>query len=285
MVRKVIITAALTGGVHGKAAHPGLPEQPEEIIQAAYECYNAGAAIVHIHARDRQGKPTSDPAVYRRIHEGIRAKCNLVLQDTTGGGPNLTPEQRIQAIEAQPEMASLNMGTLVRTIGEYKGTVFRNTREDIEYFITEMNKRGIKPELEVYSHAMMEEVERLIEKGLLSPPYAINLVLNQPYQGALRGSVRNLLSLFTDYLPANAVFTVTAIGSAQLPLTIMSMLLGGNVRVGLEDNIYYRKGELAKSNAQLVERAVRIARELEIEVASPDEAREILGLKQTRDVN
>lgn len=285
MVRKVIITAALTGGVHGRAAHPGLPEQPEEIIQAAYECYNAGAAIVHIHARDRQGKPTSDPAVYRRIHEGIRAKCNLVLQDTTGGGPNLTPEQRIQAIEAQPEMASLNMGTLVRTIGEYKGTVFRNTREDIEYFITEMNKRGIKPELEVYSHAMMEEVERLIEKGLLSPPYAINLVLNQPYQGALRGSVRNLLSLFTDYLPANAVFTVTAIGSAQLPLTTMSMLLGGNVRVGLEDNIYYRKGELAKSNAQLVERAVRIARELEIEVASPDEAREILGLKQTRDVN
>lgn len=282
MVRKVIITAALTGGVHGKEVHPGLPEQPEEIIQAAYECYNAGAAVVHIHARDRNGKPTSNPEIYRQIHEGIRARCNLILQDTTGGGPNLTPEQRIQAIEAQPEMASLNVGTLVRTIGEYKGTIFRNTREDIEYFVTEMNKRGVKPELEVYSHTMMEEVERLIEKGLLSPPYVINLVLNQPYQGALRGSVRNLLSLFTDYLPANAVFTVTAIGSAQLPLTTLSMLLGGNVRVGLEDNIYYRKGELAKNNAQLVERAVRIARELEIEIASPDEAREILGIKQIR---
>lgn len=278
MSRKVIVTAALTGGIQGRDVNPNIPEQPEEIIQAAYDCYNAGAAIVHIHARDREGKPTSNPAVYREIHEGIRARCNIILQDTTGGGPNLTPEERIQAIEAEPEMASLNMGTLVRTIGQYKGTVFRNTREDIEYFITEMNKRNIKPELEVYSHPMIEEVERLIEKGLLSPPYVINLVLAQPYQGALRGSMRNLLSLYTDYLPREALFTVTAIGQYQLPLTTMSMLLGGNVRVGMEDNVYYRKGELARSNAQLVERAVRIARELEIEVASPDEAREMLGL-------
>ncbi len=279
MAGKVIITAALTGGIQGKSLNPNIPEQPEEIIQAAYDCYNAGAAIVHLHARDREGKPTSDYRIYGEIHAGIRSRCNLILQDTTGGGANLSREQRIEVVKAKPEMASLNMGTLVRTIGEYRGSVFLNTRDDIEYYLGEMNRHGVKPEMEVYSQAMMEEVERLIEKGLLSPPYVVNLVLNMPYQGALRGTARNLLSLVTDYIPKDTLFSVTAVGRSQLPLTTMSMLLGGNVRVGLEDNIYYREGELARSNAQLVERAVRIARELEMEVASPDEAREILGLK------
>lgn len=279
MAGKVFITAALTGGIQGKSLNPNIPEQPEEIIQAAWDCYNAGAAIVHLHARDREGRPTSDPRVYQEIHDGIRSRCKIILQDTTGGGANLSREERIQAVKAGPEMASLNMGTLVRTIGEYRGTVFLNTRDDIEYYLSEMNRHGVKPEMEVYSHTMMEEVERLIEKGLLSPPYAVNLVLNMPYQGALRGTERNLLSLVTGYIPKGAVFTVTAVGRSQLPLTTMSMLLGGNVRVGLEDNIYYREGELARSNAQLVERAVRIARELDIKIASPDEAREILGLK------
>lgn len=276
--RKVIITAALTGGVQGKKANPNIPEQPAEIIQAAYDCYNAGAAVVHLHARDKEGKPTADPMIYRMIHEGIRARCRVILQDTTGGGPNLSIEDRIRPIEASPEMASLNMGTLVRTLGQYKGTVFRNTREDIEYFLAMMRNKNVKPEFEVYNHSMIEEVERAINNNLVTPPYIINFVLAQPYEGALRGSVRNLISLFTDYLPPNSVFTVTAIGKYQLPLTALSMLLGGNVRVGLEDNIYYRAGEPAKSNAQLVERAVRIARELEVDVASSDEAREILGL-------
>ena len=275
---KVIITAALTGGVHDKKANPNLPEQPAEIVQEAYACYNAGAAVVHLHARDEQGKPTSDPSIYRAIHDGIRALCPVIIQDSTGGGPALSMEERIRAIEAQPEMASLNMGTLVRTIGQYKGTVFLNTREEIRYFLTMMHSKNIKPELEVYNHSMIEEIEMLISDNLISPPYAINLVLAQPYEGALRGSVRNLLSLFTDYLPPGSLFTVSAIGKNQLPLTTLSMLLGGNVRVGLEDNIYYRAGEMATSNAQLVERAVRIARELEIGIANPEEARKVLGL-------
>lgn len=280
MAGKVIITAALTGGIHDKSAHPKLPEQPGEIIGAALDCYNAGAAIVHLHARDMEGRPTSDMEVYKEIHAGIRSACPVIIQDTTGGGANLTVEQRIKVVEAKPEMASLNMGTMVRTTGGNKGTVFLNTREDIEFYITEMNRHGVKPEMEVYNQTMMEEVDRIIQKGLLTPPYVVNMVLNMPYQGALRGSARNLVSLVDGYLPKNTLFTVTAIGQTQLPLTTMSMLLGGNVRVGLEDNIYYRKGELARDNAQLVERAVRIARELEIEIAGPDEAREILGLKK-----
>ena len=275
---KVIITAALTGGVHNKKANPNLPEQPAEIIQAAYDCYNAGAAVVHLHARDAEGNPTADPSIYRMINEGIRARCSVIIQNSTGGGPNLSLDERIMPLEAQPEMASLNMGTLVRTIGQYKGTVWRNTREDVRYFLAKMRAQNIKPELEVYNHSMIEEVEMLISDNLLDAPYVLNFVLAQPYEGALRGSVRNLVSLFTAYLPAGSLFTVSAIGRYQLPLTTLCMLIGGNVRVGLEDNIYYRAGELATSNAQLVERAVRIARELELNTASPEEARKILGL-------
>lgn len=276
----VIITAALTGGIQTKSANPNLPEQPAEIAQAAYECYNEGAAIVHIHARDPQGKPTGDPEIYSEIHQLIREKCNIILADTTGGGPNLSPEEKIKCLDAnpRPEMASLNMGTLLRTTGSYKNTPFLNTRDGIEYIAREMLNRNVKPEMEVYNHAMFREVQNLIAQGLVKKPYYVNFVLGMGYQGALDATPQYLNSLI-NFLPPETIFNVTAIGRAQLPLTTMVMILGGMVRVGMEDNIYYRKGELAKSNAQLVARAVRLARELEIEVASPDEARAILGLK------
>jgi len=277
---KVIITAAQTGAwpLVTKALNPNLPEQPEEIADSAYACYQEGAAICHIHARDKEGKSTGTKEVFQQIHDRIRSKCNIILQDSTGGGPNLTFEQRIECLQAKPEMASLNMGSLMRVAGQYKGIAFSNLREDIETYVTRMKEMAIKPEMEIYSHAMFREVENLIKKGLVEKPYYINLVLGMTYQGALDATPKYLNSLI-EFFPEDVIFNVTAVGAAQLPLTTMGMILGGCIRVGMEDNTYYRKGELAKSNAQLVARAVRIARELNKEPATPDEARKILGMK------
>ena len=277
---KVIITVAQTGAwpLVTKALNPNLPEHPEEIAESAYACYQEGAAICHIHARDKEGKSTGTKEVFQEIHDRIRSKCNIILQDSTGGGPNLTFEQRIECLQAKPEMASLNMGSLMRVAGQYKGIAFSNLREDIETYVTRMKEMAIKPEMEIYSHAMFREVENLIKKGLVEKPYYINLVLGMTYQGALDATPKYLNSLI-EFFPEDVIFNVTAVGAAQLPLTTMSMILGGCIRVGMEDNTYYRKGELAKSNAQLVARAVRIARELNKEPATPDEARKLLGIK------
>jgi 3-keto-5-aminohexanoate cleavage enzyme len=276
---KVIITVAQTGALVTKAMNPSLPEQPDEIAESAYACYQEGAAICHIHARDKQGVTTGNKEVFQDIHDRIRAKCNIIVQDSTGGGPNLSFEQRIECIYAKPEMASLNMGTMMRVSGKYKGTPFANMREDIEIYVTRMRELGIKPEMEVYNHAMLREIENLIQKGLVEKPYYINLVLGMMYQGAVDATPKYLNSLL-DFLPEDAIVNVTPVGVAQLPLTTMGMILGTCIRVGMEDNIYYRKGELVKNNAQFVARAVRIARELNKEPATPDETRKILGLKK-----
>jgi 3-keto-5-aminohexanoate cleavage enzyme len=278
-MKKVIITVATTGGVHRKDSNPYLPEQPQEIAQAAHESFNEGAAIIHIHARDSKGVPTGDPRIYREIAELTRAKCNIIIQFTTGGAGNLNLEERIACLDANPEMGSLNMGSLVRTVGPYAGTLFINTSSDIERFAQEMLKRDIKPEMEVYHHGMLREVDNLISKGLVKKPYYINFVLGMAYQGAVSATPEVLFSL-KHLLPEDSIFNCCAIGPAQLPMTTLSMLLGGYARVGMEDNIYYSKGVLAKSNAQLVTRVVGIARDLGLEIASPDEAREILGLKK-----
>ncbi len=279
--RKVIITVAQTGGVAAKKEAPYMPTQPEEIADSAYDCFNSGAAIVHIHARDEDENPTGDPKVYDKIHELIRKKCNIILQDSTGGGGNLTIEQRASSLQANPEMASLNMGILWRTVGKYAGSLFSNTRPEIEYFVTEMKKRGIKPEMEIFHHGMIREVENLISKDLVDPPYYVNLIVGMHYQGAVPGTL-DMLDSMKAMLPKDAIFNVMGVGRAQLPAIVHSMLIGGNIRVGMEDNVYYRKGELAKSNAQFVERAVRILKELNLEPATPDEAREILGLERIK---
>jgi 3-keto-5-aminohexanoate cleavage enzyme len=274
----VIVTVAQTGALVTKTMNPNLPEQPEEIAESAYACCQEGAAICHIHGRDKEGKPTGSKEVFQDIHDRIRAKCKIIIQDSTGGGPNLSIEQRIECIYAKPEMASLNMGTMMRVSGQYKGVPFSNMREDIETYVTRMKELGIKPEMEVYSHAMFREIENLINKGLVEKPYYINLVLGMMYQGAVEATPKYLNSLI-DFIPEDTIVNVTAVGVAQLPLTTMGMVLGTCIRVGMEDNIYYRKGELVKNNAQFVARAVRIARELNKEPATPDEARRILGLK------
>ncbi len=275
-MRKVIITVSLTGGVQTKAKNPNLPEQPDEIAEDAYNCYNEGAAIAHIHARDKEGKPTGDVEVFKEIHETIRAKCNMILQDSTGGGPGLTFEQRLSCLDAAPEMASLNMGSMLRTIGKTAGTTWANPRHELERFAQEMAKRNIKAEMEIYHHGMLREMKNFIDKGLIQKPYYVNLVMGMAYQGAVDATAENLITL-TNLLPPDTIFNCCAIGRAQIPITTLSVLLGGNARVGMEDNIYYSKGVLAKSNAQLVGKSVGIIKELGYEIASPQEAREILG--------
>lgn len=276
---KLIITAALTGGMHGKEANPALPEQPDEIIRDAVECFEAGAAIVHVHARDRQGRGVGDPAIFREINDGIRGRCGVVVQNTTGG-PGIPIEKRVSSLDAGPEMASLNMGSVVFFTGSGDdGTElpFTNLRSEIEAFAREMLDRGVKPELEVYNPSMFGEVENLIDKGLLAEPYYVNMVMNVGGMGGFPGTVKNLVTMI-DLLPEGALFNVSGVGRAQLALNNVAILCGGHVRVGLEDNVYYRRGELARGNAQFVERIVRLTGELGREIASPAEAREILGI-------
>jgi len=278
-VSKIFITAALTGGLQKKSTNPNLPEQPNEIAQAAYECYNEGAAIVHLHARDPLGNLSSDPRIYLEIHKKIRAKCDIIIQDTTGGGPNLTLDQRLASLEANPEMASLNMGTMVRLLEAYKGTQQYNPPWEIERFAKAMLERNVKPEMEVYNPSMFRDVMNLIEKDLLTKPYYVNLVIGINFQGGLDPTSQSLLMMLHALPKSNDfVVNVTCIGRRQLRITTLGMLLETNVRVGMEDNIYYNKGILAESNAQLVARTVQIARELGFNVATPQETREILGV-------
>ena len=277
-MRKVIITAALTGAFHSKEANPNLPEQPDEIIAQALECREAGAAIVHVHARDQQGKGTMDLDIFRKLQDGIRKSSDLIVQLSTGGGITLTMEERIAPLSLKPEMASLNTFLVVfGTDGEELPAIY--TRSEIEQTARRAQEMGVKPELAVLNFTCLEEIENLIAKGLVDKPYYLDIGLNAPAQGTLRGTPQNLMAL-VDRLPAGAIFTASAHGEGQLPLTTMGMLLGGHVRVGFEDNIYYTPGRLAKSNAELVARTVRIVRELNLEVATPDEAREILQIRR-----
>ncbi|BEQ15279.1 3-keto-5-aminohexanoate cleavage protein [Desulfoferula mesophila] len=274
---KVVITVAQTGAMSSKSMNPNVPEQPDEIAQSAYDCFNEGAAICHIHARGKDGQPTADTDIYQDIHDRIRAKCNMIIQDSTGGGPNLSQEERIQCLKTGPEMASLNMGSLMRIGGPYKGTAWSNMPEEIDHYVREMAKYNVKPEMEVFNHAMLVDVRRVIEEGLVAKPYYVNIVLGMRYQGAEPATPDTLYSI-VKALPPDTIFNVTGVGSAQTTMANMSMLLGGCVRVGMEDNLYYRKGEPVESNAQLVARIVRIARELGKEPATPEETRAYFGL-------
>jgi 3-keto-5-aminohexanoate cleavage enzyme len=275
---KVIITAALNGAFVTKDVNPNVPEQPDEIAQAALDCYDAGAAIVHIHARDEQGRPCGTRARFEEILAAVLGRCpDVIVNFSTGGGTNLTIEERVSCLDADPEMASLNMGTLMRQSGPNAGEPFVNMTADIEAWAAKMKAMRIKPEMECYSQSMYRDVRNLIAKGLVEPPFYVNFVLGMKHQGAVEATPEMLTSMY-QALPDGCYFNVTATGAAQLPLTTMGMVMGGAVRVGLEDNVYYRKGEPARSNAQLVERTVRIAEELTLEPATPDEARAILGV-------
>lgn len=279
---KLIVNVALTGAFQGKEAHPKFPEQPDEIAQEAYDAWNEGASIVHIHARDKQGKNTRDPEVYREIDRKIREKkCDIIIQHTTSHDymPRLHEDKRLMAIEMNPEMASLDITfTRMHTFGG-KENVCVMDMPDIEYGAKAMLERGVKPELEIFNPVCMEDVETLISKGLLTKPYWYGFVLGMRRinRGFMRYSPKILMRLVEE-LPPDSMFTVLGVGGDELPATTQSILLGGNVRVGFEDNIFYSKGRLAKNNAELVARAVRIGRELGCEITSPAETRKMLGI-------
>jgi len=279
----VVITCALTGGIHGKEANSALPEQPDEIVEQGVEAWRAGAAVLHVHARNPDGSNTMDAAIYSELHERLCAETDAVVQLTTGGSPRLSVEERITTVRLAPEMCSLNMGLLNFFIrGEQ--VFFPNHRSDIERFAHEIRDREVRPELEVYSVAMLEEVDHLLGLEILEPPYAINLVLHTPTQGGQRGTPQNLVDavarlgdLRAD--PEDLQVTVSSMGPTQLPVTTIGLAMGLNVRVGMEDNVLLRSGEPVASNAQLVERTVRIAHDLDRRPATPEEARERFGLR------
>jgi 3-keto-5-aminohexanoate cleavage enzyme len=279
----VIITCALTGGIHGKEANPNLPEQPDEIVEQGVAAWRAGAAILHVHARNPDGSNTMDPGIYSELHERLCAETDAVIQLTTGGSPVLPVDERLNTVLLSPEMCSLNMGLLNFFIrGEQ--VFFANHRSDIERFAREMAAREIKPELEVYNSAMLEEVDHLLGLDIFELPYTINFVLHTPTQGGQRGTPKNLFDMLERLrdlpVPEEQLrVNVSSMGRTQLSITIIALAMGLNVRVGMEDNVMYQHGELLKNNAQLVERTVRVARELDREPATPAQAREMLGLR------
>jgi 3-keto-5-aminohexanoate cleavage enzyme len=267
---KLIITAALTGAEVTREQQPNLPITPDEIAEAAYEAYQAGASMVHVHARKPDGVPTQEKEVYKEIMEKIAAKCNIIFQPSTGGAVWHKAEERIQPVLLRPEMASLTAGTC-----NFGPDVFMNTEEYIETFAKTMNEYGVKPEIEIFDKGMIDNALRLVKKGLLKPPLHFDFVMGVP--GAIMGYPQDLMHLVNS-IPQGSTWTVAGIGRFELPLSVMAIVMGGHVRVGFEDNIFYTKGVVAESNAQIVARVVRIAKECGREIASPDEARQILGL-------
>lgn len=269
---KLIITAALTGAEVTRAQQPALPITPDEIAVAAEECVKAGAAMVHLHARNADGSATQDKETYRQIIAAIRRRCDVIVQVSTGGAVGMTPQERLAPVTLAPEMATLSMGSV-----NFGDDVFMNHPADMEVFARAMQELGVKPELEIFDSGMLSTTSRWLKKGMLNAPLHVDFVLG--LAGGMAGTPQALLYL-TQQLPAGSTWSVAGLGAAQLPLGTLAILLGGHVRVGFEDNIYYRKGKLASSNAQLVARMARISLELGRPVATPSEARALLGLKQ-----
>ncbi|HAI21618.1 MAG TPA: 3-keto-5-aminohexanoate cleavage protein [Clostridiales bacterium UBA8153] len=267
----LIITVAPVGAEATRAQHPALPLTPAEIALAVYEAYREGASIAHLHARDVNGDATQDARVYAEIIGEVTARCDIIIQVSTGGAVGMTRQERAGPLALRPEMATLTTGTV-----NFGDGVFYNAGQDIQFFATEMGRLGIKPEIEIFEVGMIDNAMRLVRDGLLSRPLHFDFVMGVP--GGIGGSPAHLLHLIHS-LPPQSSWTVAGIGRHELPLGAMAVILGGHVRVGFEDNLYYSRGVLAASNAQLVARIVRIARELGRPVAGPAQARAILGLK------
>ncbi len=275
MSAPVIITAALVGAEVTRADQPNLPITAEEIGQAAAEACEAGASIIHLHVRHPNGQPTQDVERFRQAMEAIRARCDAIIQVSTGGAVGMSAEERIQPLALRPEMATLTVGSV-----NFGDEVFMNPWPLIVQFAEAMRQYGVKPELEVFDAGMIANAFRLRQLGLIADPLHFDLVLG--VRGGLPASARNLVYL-VDSLPPEASWSVAGIGRAQTPMAMMALAMGGHVRVGFEDNIYYRRGELAQSNAQLVARVARLAAELGRPVATPQQAREMLGLRSGGD--
>jgi 3-keto-5-aminohexanoate cleavage enzyme len=292
----LIISVAITGGVQGKEVCPGLPETPEEQAEATYEAYLAGASIVHIHARDPASgyaETSGESGDFKRVNGLIRDKCpDIVINNTTGGSFGMPMSTRVKSLDAMPEMATLNCGpnplrmTLRKRDPPLQGRpndvhidgldlVTPSVWTEMEHFSKIMLERDIKPEIELYSSGQYWLVDNLIDQGLIRKPFFIQFVMGA--QGGTYPTPANLIWL-SELAPQPCLINVAGVGAYQLPMNTLGILLGFHVRTGLEDNIHYRRGELAGSNAQLLKRVVRIAKELNRKIATPRETRQMLGI-------
>jgi 3-keto-5-aminohexanoate cleavage enzyme len=277
MPEPVVITVAPTGPLTTRNEHPEVPLTPEEIGRAAAEAYEAGAAVAHVHARDEEGKPTADPQVYAAIVKEIRSRCGIVVQASTGVGLAVAEEDRLKIIasgEVDVAMATLNPGSMTFAMG-----TFSNTPPFVEALANEMNERDIHPELEVYDLGHVRICLELVKSGVIREPLQFSFVMG--VRGGMPGDPA-LLPMLSQMLPEGAIWQAIGIGRAQLPLSFGALALGGNLRVGFEDNVYFSKGQLAESNAQFVRRAVDLVRTSGRELATADDVRERLGVEGAR---
>lgn len=287
----VIICCAVNGGIQGKEYNEAIPETPDEIAAAARKACEAGASMIHVHARnpDTVWKGAGTTETWRTVNRKIRERCpEAIINNTTGADFYVDMDDRLSCLDANPEVASLNLSPDMSEFHmkerepplkhprpeKHVDETIPFTFGQIRRFAEAMNERDIKPELETYHTGAAGVIRHLIEEDLIEPPYWIQTVMG--YQASSLPTVDNVVQLLRD-LPDGALWLCSGIGRHQLPMTTLATLMGGHVRVGLEDNVYYRQGEKA-DNAQLVERAVRIAHELNREVATPEQARDMLGL-------
>ena len=265
----LIITCAPVGGEIMPDQTPYLPVTPEQLGQTAAAIREAGASIVHVHCRNDDGTNTHDVERFRAAFAAIRAQSDLIVQFSTGGAIGMTPEERSSILQLRPEMATLTCGSV-----NFGDDIFENSFPIMRGILAKMREYGVKPELEIFDKGHLANARRLASEGVLALPQHADFVLGVP--GGLEATVQNLCELVDD-LPPGCTWTVAGIGRQQLPLAMVAIAMGGHVRVGLEDNLYYSKGRLAR-NEELVARVVRIAQEAGRTVASPGQAREILGL-------
>ncbi|MBZ2174948.1 3-keto-5-aminohexanoate cleavage protein [Schnuerera sp. xch1] len=268
---KLIITAAICGAEVTKEQNPNVPYTIEEIGREAESAYKAGASIIHLHVRYDDGTPTQNKERFRECIDEIKKRCpDVIIQPSTGGAVGMTDKERLQPVELLPEMATLDCGTL--NFGEDE--IFVNTENTIKNFGKIMMEKGVKPEIEVFDKGMIDYAIKYAKQGILLEPMHFDFVL-----GVQMAATARDLTFMVDSIPSGSTWTVAGIGRHQIPMVTMGIAMGGHVRVGFEDNLYLSKGVLAESNGKLVEKVVRIAKELGREISTPDEAREILGLK------
>lgn len=300
---KVIITAAITGGAHGKWSNPNLPITPEEQAKDALECYEAGATVCHIHVRGEDGLSTADLNVYNKTVRLIKEKCPIITQIGNGIGARIeygvkvsksgkrygqalkmaTLEERINLLNIvpQPDMFTINAGTFefrTNMRGMETSSIFNNPIDFNKNYVNGCKKIGAGIEIEVYDTSHMANIIELVDMGVFQPNEKLHFSIVLGIKGGAPATVRNLLNM-VELLPEGSTWQVVTIGRYCLRTTMIAMCMGGNIRTGLEDTVYYRKGELVKNNAQLVERMVRVAKEIGREPATLDETREKLGLK------
>ncbi len=271
---KRVISAAIIGSWPTRQDNPNVPLTPEEIAESAYQAWKAGAAIVHIHVRDDEGKPSYDIDKYHETIERIRAHkdCDVCINITSSGKENGDDEERIRPIrELLPELASFDCGSL----NWQHRSIFENHPRFLEKLGTELKELNVKPEIEIFDAGMVYNAIHYMKTGLLKTPCHFQIVLGAA--GGMTNTVENLVYL-KSILPEGCTWAGCGIGSGHMPMMLATIALGGHLRVGLEDNVYYHRGVLAESNAQLVARAKRLLEEAGLQAATPDEAREIYGL-------